>query len=111
MPGIVRSIGSAFGWQGSGGGTGGGGSSGSGGWETYPVYTMPFDGSSFIIVPLAGKIIKELDMDGVGRQFAQEDIEGVGIPGVGTFIYSKNNGKFRYSDTIFAGQWFRIKYI
>jgi hypothetical protein len=71
-------------------------------------YFLASDVTEITLPTLAGKVLKSIDMDGVGRYFT------VGLdsdtPATGQFIFVTSTGKLKYGGTMFTGQWLRIKY-
>lgn len=77
--------------------------------DSYYNFFLPSDLTEVEIAFLNGKIIKAIDMDGIGRVFT------VGLdsdtPASGTFIVvNATPKKFKYGGTMFTGAWLRIKY-
>lgn len=73
-------------------------------------YTVPADATEVTLAALNGKVITEIDLDGIGRIFSN-GADG-DTPDDGRFIVVTGSTprKFKYGGTLYENQWLRIKY-
>jgi hypothetical protein len=84
--------------------------SGGAGSDDYYYYTLSADVTEITLSAMNGKVIKAIDMDGIGRQFSA-GADG-DTPADGRFVVVTGSlpRKFKFGGTMYEGQWLRIKY-
>lgn len=85
--------------------------SGSGGGYLNYFYTIPSDVTEVTLVAMNGKVIGDVQLGGIGKQFTN-GADG-DVPDAGKFIAVDGSTprKFKYGGTLFKDDWLKISYI